>query len=209
MSSDRRVSDVRFRTLTAFSSKLKLTTAYQKVASSGLATRYSAYRSPNLLRQANLASNRVQTRAACENLEVGTSFRFPAADRQVSDSKPFQLLRVVRAGQSPVLSLNLLLRLSPVDTQLASYFAVTRVEVQHAGIAESGMPCLSLGVAFAELPVARSNPLLSWKVHSLQSAFQFPLPADAASKMKVPLTALSSLVIEFPLNASKDSEHRF
>lgn len=89
--SGRQVSDVHFRTLTAFCAKLKPITELLPVASCNLATRCSVYRSPNLLKLANLADSRAQTKVACESPAVGTNFRFPVPGRQVLSLKLFQL----------------------------------------------------------------------------------------------------------------------
>lgn len=89
--SGRQVSDVHSRTSTAFCAKLKPVTELLPATSCNLATRCSVYRFPNLLKPANLADSRAQTKAACESPEVGTNFRFPVVDRQVLTSRLFQL----------------------------------------------------------------------------------------------------------------------
>ena len=89
--SGRQVSDVHSRTTTAFCAKLKPITELLPAASCNLATRCSVYRSPNLLKLANLVDSRAQTKAACESPAVGTNFRFLVAGRQVLSSRLFQL----------------------------------------------------------------------------------------------------------------------
>ncbi len=91
MFSGRQVSDVHSRTSTAFCAKLKPIAELLPAASCNLATRCSVYRSPNLLKLANLADSHAQTKAACESPAVDTNFRFPVAGHQVLSLRLFQL----------------------------------------------------------------------------------------------------------------------